>query len=448
MKNKSVLKNILKSSRRALSVAVALFLVLGIFALTPVTASAATVGSQLDFTGMPTTSTPGDGWEWDSDTKTLTLNGFDMNTTFTAGNNVGAILLPAGSTIILQGTNSVTCTNYTSGVYCAGNLEIQGPGELSINSDKHGIDIDTGSFTLSSGTLKIDASEDGLFIDFMVAVTGGNLNIQAGEKGINVDNVNITGGTINISAGDFGLYVYEGAEYDQGNFTISGGYLTIIAQAYSGIYATYVTINEGTVDILSKGEGGIFARYGKVTINGGSIIIRAEGNGIESFMGTQEEGEGRVTINGGLIDILSGKYGVFASYDFVLTGGTGTIRSIGVGADNWAVIINSTDTITVANDIIVKGWDGTDYTIEASGGEFEDSELLTFLDAATMAIPMTGIRFGPEDDDEDDAGTGSSANGVPQTGDSSGFLPGAIVLIAIIGGLCAMVVLRRRFIDG
>lgn len=63
----------------------------------------------------------GSGWIWDSASKTLTLNGATINE---------EIELPEDSTIVLmQGSTN----NLSSSIYCGGDLEITGEGNLNLS---------------------------------------------------------------------------------------------------------------------------------------------------------------------------------------------------------------------------------------------------------------------------------------------------------------------------
>ena len=174
-------------------------------------------------------------------------------------------------------------------------------------------------------------------------------------------------------------------------------------------------------------------------------------------------------IKGGKIDIKAGLDGVMASQEFILEGGEGTIWSRS-DVDYWGVIVNYNDTIIVSPNIEVKGWNGQAVTSDAIHDEFSYSgnrgsvDGWSFFDASSPSRtdPLRGIQWGPRgtqvtpepgpgpdfdlDNDGDVDGNGNvlSRNGVPQTGDSTGFYIGAIVLLAAVGGSFIVGAFRRR----
>lgn len=149
---------------RVLSLLVVLTLALAL--LVPCTALAA---ESYDFTSQKTTN--GTNWTWDEGTKTLTLNNANLDC---SGPGSSSVKLPAGSTIVLSGTNTITGGNdgdYTYGIQCAGDLTIKGSGTLSVTA--HGAGISSigisanGSSGSNNGTLTVT---DGA----SVTVTAGN----------------------------------------------------------------------------------------------------------------------------------------------------------------------------------------------------------------------------------------------------------------------------------
>ena len=83
-----------------------------------------------------------EGWGWDANSKTLTLDGLNLNV---AGADA-AIIIPANSKIVLAGDNTVSCAGpapgsyYGYGLLCVGGgtLTIEGGGTLSLHGDMPG----------------------------------------------------------------------------------------------------------------------------------------------------------------------------------------------------------------------------------------------------------------------------------------------------------------------
>ena len=183
--------------------------------------------------------------EWNSSTNTLTLNGVNFETTAAT-----AVRLPADSTIILNGVNTIKGGDSDSskcyGIYALGKLTIQGSGTLNVTGgattgyySSYGIyasrdlTIKSGTVIATGGTVSQDYDSHGIFVysgyvtieSGTVIATGGT----AGEDscGINSDYVSIKGGKVEATGGtagvhSYGIYLYE-------NITIEGG--TVIAKA-------------------------------------------------------------------------------------------------------------------------------------------------------------------------------------------------------------------------
>ena len=118
--------------RRLLTI---MFAVMLVATFMTATALADDVGSTLDFTVSETTR--GEGWSWDAETKTLTLD----NLNFTTDAQYG-IILPSGSTInVPAGTTNTIETKavynedaVSAAIYCKGDLTITGSGEIKAES--------------------------------------------------------------------------------------------------------------------------------------------------------------------------------------------------------------------------------------------------------------------------------------------------------------------------
>ena len=84
-----------------------------------------TVKAAMDFTGKDTNDT-GEGYSWDSASKTLTLTDYNM----TEPCNDTAIILPDGAKLVLNGENTLKSKNGTL-IDAKGTLEISGTGSLT-----------------------------------------------------------------------------------------------------------------------------------------------------------------------------------------------------------------------------------------------------------------------------------------------------------------------------
>ena len=187
--------------------------------LLPTTALAADVGA--DFTASDTsaavTALGGtDKATWDG--STLTLNGVNFVTTAST-----ALQLPANTTIVLNGENTITGGDSDSstcfGIYAWSNLTISGTGTLNVTA---------GSSTKSSIGIRAD---DNLTITGGTVTATGKAATDGASHGIFAgDGVTITGGTVTATGGtayynSCGIYA-DGGGSGERNVTISGGIVT------------------------------------------------------------------------------------------------------------------------------------------------------------------------------------------------------------------------------
>ena len=145
--------------------------------LLPAAALAADTG--LDFT-KATLDVTGNGYSWDNETKTLTIEGLDL--TVESGN---AITLPGDSKIVINGSNKVVA-GAGSVIVSNGGLDISGEGSLTGRSngksdDYHGIMTNGGDLTISSCTLDLAIVPD--FISAIITTAEFDENGKGLDKG-------------------------------------------------------------------------------------------------------------------------------------------------------------------------------------------------------------------------------------------------------------------------
>lgn len=355
------------------------FLCVTAFLIVPISfavASAAITG-RLDFVNDITSNDSGDGWDWDADAKTLTLNGLDLSYVDTALSTM-AVLLPGGSTVVLIGNNRIVNESgiYDTGneaggcgIYAEGNLTIQGAGALAIDAGGDGIRVD-GKLIISNTTLEIDAGKDALFVKGDVTISGGTI-LNKSTMGVGIFS---EGGGITISGATLtnktfqGIWAYSDIKISGGAFTAEGG---------TGIFGiNNVAISDCTVNITSL----VFGIVGR---------------------------EGNVTVSGCIVNIEAGKYGIFGGDAVTISGGRGTVKVLETGDHHyWAVI--SGKAIGLSGGITVKGWDGAEYTVptvtaKCDNDEFDDA--FTFVSKENLGTGLRNIWFGrPSTPETGDAG--------------------------------------------
>ncbi|MCH5183574.1 MAG: carbohydrate-binding domain-containing protein [Oscillospiraceae bacterium] len=205
----------------------------------------------------------------------------------------------------------------------------------------------TGDMLINNGTFSIDSADDAVHADGCITVKGGDFTISTGDDGFHADDtLSVAGGTIRIEKS------YEGLEAL--HVEISGGDIRLTAtddgiNAAGGTDSSGFGGNFGGNDQFGGrpggggpdggrpgggrpggGPGGNFGGNsdGTIVISGGTIYVKASGDGIDA--------NGTLEISGGHITVCGPTQGDTATLDYdvsgVITGGT----FIGTGAAGMA----------------------------------------------------------------------------------------------------------------
>ena len=290
----------------------------------------------------------GVGWSWDYDTKTLTLNGVNIQAT-TEENMMSVVTVPDGTEIVLNGNNTIVQTDTLESdtyvlsavnnkeVNCDGTMTISGDGVL--NAENRSTDsmarslggsiILNGGTVNATGTVKTNSLEihnDGVlnanattasFEGVAVNVSGGitvdgNGSLTAvgcaNESTLNSailltsnfgDKISVSeNGSITVPEGNaarVGIY-YSGNNGDGMDAEISGGKVTAYGTKY-GIYKVNLIMN-GTGSVYTT--GGSYAIGQTVpTIDENEFVIK----GSTEFKASESAVTGEVKYNSGYYEI-------------------------------------------------------------------------------------------------------------------------------------------------
>lgn len=290
----------------------------------------------------------GNGWNWDHDTKTLTLNGVNIQAT-TEENMMSVVTVPDGTKIVLNGENTIVQTDTlesdtyvlsavnTSDLNCDGTMTISGDGVL--NAENRSTDsmarslggsiILNGGTVNATGTVKTNSLEihnDGVlnanattasFEGVAVNVSGGitvdgNGSLTAvgcaNESTLNSailltsnfgDKISVSeNGSITVPEGNaarVGIY-YSGNNGDGMDAEISGGKVTAYGTKY-GIYK---------VNLIMSGTGSVYTTGGSYaigqtvpTIDEDEFVVK----GSTESKASESAVTGEVKLNGGYYEI-------------------------------------------------------------------------------------------------------------------------------------------------
>ena len=290
----------------------------------------------------------GVGWSWDHDTKTLTLNGVNIQAT-TEENMMSVVTVPDGTEIVLNGNNTIVQTDTGKSdtyvlsavnnkeVNCDGTMTISGDGVL--NAENRSTDsmarslggsiILNGGTVNATGTVKTNSLEihnDGVlnanattasFEGVAVNVSGGitvdgNGSLTAvgcaNESTLNSailltsnfgDKISVSeNGSITVPEGNaarVGIY-YSGNNGDGMDAEISGGKVT----AYGAKYGIY------KVNLIMSGTGSVYTTGGSYaigqtvpTIDEDEFVVK----GSTESKASESAVTGEVKLNGGYYEI-------------------------------------------------------------------------------------------------------------------------------------------------
>ena len=259
-------------------------------------------------------------------------------------------------------------------LYNKGNLTISGTGSLSITqayknciASKEGIlTIDNGTFTLKNYKSDSNTGKNGLFGGQGIVVNGGDISFSGKgiisssdmrkANGFKTDDDNYTSSYVKITGGKTSVTTYNGKGINAPVVAISGGeniFTVTGTTSYSertstgswydadgvkesgtvkfspeGIESTSSISFSGGSTIVSAPDDGINVSNngGSLTISGGFLYVKAQGDGLDS--------NGNITISGGITVVSQTGNGNSPidcgdGYKFTVTGTSATVFAMG-----------------------------------------------------------------------------------------------------------------------
>lgn len=213
-------------------------------------------------------------------------------------------------------------------------LTINGKGSLTVNTTyRHGI-VSNSNLRLVSGTITVNAKEEGL----------------KGKESVSIREANIK-----ITSGDDGVKVNQADEEGQGFFAMEGGTLQITTDTDGIDVIKTVRIVGGTLRIHSKDDS--IVTEGSVSVAGSPLIRLQADSGSEDSDAKGIKADGEILIEGGILQIANSFEGLESK--------TSSVRILG-----GKVSVNATnDGVNAATLLSVEG--GSLYVI--TGGDGLDS---------------------------------------------------------------------------
>jgi len=251
----------------------------------------------------------GDGWSFDLDTDTLTLNGYSYEGVGYLDANVsGGIYAGQSLNIKLNGNNRVINTLKSDeregygkyGIYVVGKLSISGTGTLTAQG-VNGI-IASREIAIESG--KVDVTSTGTSLaafcihSYAVMINGGTVKATGASQcgAINADNsITINGGSVNATATGQESYALCAGEV----VTINGGLVNANATGNNsvGIASSYYLAS-----IILTINGGTVTASGNTQAISGTVKNAIAGTGWTNTEGTEGEASIPISTDGQTLD--------------------------------------------------------------------------------------------------------------------------------------------------
>lgn len=285
----------------------------------------------------------------DSGSVTLLLNGIEI-----ANSSSAPIYIKSSEKTVLhlvEGTQNIvsdsvhylfedeTSDEPNATIFSQDDLTINGAGALTINSlYNHGI-VSKDDLKITSGTLMVEAVNDGIKGKDSVAVKDGEISIIAGGDGIQAYNdtdsekgyIALEGGSITIYAGLDGIQaetrlLVNGADLD---ITSGGGSANSSTLDTWGNWGLQQMPSTTTDTESAKGlKAGI-----ELTINSGQVQIDSSDDALHS--------NSKLTINAGELKLASGDDGMHSDTSLEINGGAVTITNSYEGIESASLTINA-----------------------------------------------------------------------------------------------------------
>lgn len=212
--------------------------------------------------------------------------------------------------LTIDGNGSLTLdAPAVDGIASRASLTISGSPLITVNAGDDALQVQT-VFTITDGELKLAAgggvgsaladelSGKGIKAEEQIVIEGGNITIDAADDGIRSER------DLVINSGALVISVVGKAIHASYNLEINGGSIHVLSSD-EGLEGGFIVINDGQINITASDDGinvsepdDIPAPYlYYLHINGGYVVVDAEGDGIDSN-GSIEMTGGTVIVHG------------------------------------------------------------------------------------------------------------------------------------------------------
>ncbi len=204
----------------------------------------------------------------------------------------------ANDTLMIE-SGSVTVNAIHHAVKANDALTIEG-GNLDLTSGQDGLQSE-GDLLIRGGEIAIEAGDDAIHADQALTVEDGEINITKSVEGLEANQLLIQGGNLSVSSSDDGINAYGGSR-NMGKSTTEN----------TTQETPDLTIDGGTIYVNAQGDG--IDSNGNLTINGGSVLIDGPDLSWNGALDSGSENGGSCTVNGGTV-LAIGASGMAEGFD-------------------------------------------------------------------------------------------------------------------------------------
>ncbi len=191
----------------------------------------------------------------------------------------------ANDTLVIE-DGSLTVEAIHHAVKANDALDIEG-GSLSLTSGQDGLQSE-GDLMIRGGKITISSGDDAVHADHALTVSGGEITITASVEGLEANQVLLSGGDLTIASSDDGINAYGGAQ------NLGKG-----ASAKTTQEEPSLTIEGGTIYVNAEGDG--LDSNGDLIINGGSVLVDGPDMSMNGALDSGTENGGNCAVNGGTV---------------------------------------------------------------------------------------------------------------------------------------------------
>ncbi len=166
-----------------------------------------------------------------------------------------------------------------------------------------------GLISILGGTLNLAAADDGIHADSTLTIENTNLTVSESYEGIEGADITVNSGTINVTASDDGFNAAGGSDsqsseqntyFRPGDSSGSGN-----GQSTATTTTNFLlTINGGTIVVNAEGDG--LDSNGSLYINGGDITVAGPSNGGNGALDSGDGSDCVISISGGILRAMAG----------------------------------------------------------------------------------------------------------------------------------------------